>query len=367
MHVRRRIPHARYADAVVRELADRAAQFPGRAASTAYFGGGTPGLWDAGELGRVLAAIRAVYGLPDDAEVTVEVNPGEIDAAKLAALRAHGVNRLSIGAQSFDDRSLKVLGRTHDARAARSTVAEARRAGYDNLSLDLIFGLPQQGREALDRELEALLSLEVEHLSVYGLTIEPRTAFSALVKSRALELPDSERQAELYERTRQRLVGAGYAHHEISSFARPGREARHNTLYWTQAEYLGVGSSSHSLRLSSDGGRLEGERFSNHRSVDRYLAAAPRSTAAPADDPRTADAERLAPDALEREALWLSLRLVGGLDRARHLARFGRDALEASDAWVGLVAEGLVEVASGRIRLTGRGVLFADEVGARLI
>ncbi len=153
----------------------------------------------------------------------------------------------------------------------------------------------------------------------------------------------------------------------FSSFARPGRQARHNTLYWTQAEYLGVGSSAHSLRIVEEAGRSIGERFSNHRSVDRYLAAPPRATSVPGEDARTADSERLAPDALEREALWLSLRLVAGLDRARHVARFGRDPLAASAAWDALIHAGLVEVDPQRIRLSRRGVLFADEVGARLI
>jgi oxygen-independent coproporphyrinogen-3 oxidase len=367
VHARRRIPHERYADAVVRELEDRAALFPDRVASTAYFGGGTPGLWEAAALGRVLEAVRRVYALGADAEVTVEVNPGEIDEAKLAALRELGVTRLSIGAQSFDDRGLRVLGRTHDGEAARAAVAMARRAGHDNVSLDLIFGLPEQGRHAIDRELDALLSLEVEHLSLYNLTVEPRTAFAALVKARALALPDSDRQAELYERVRDRLVGSGYVHHEISSFARAGRAAQHNTLYWTQGEYLGVGSSASSLRIVDDGGRPAGERFSNHRSVDRYLAAPSRRARTPATDPRTAEAERLEPDAFAREALWLSLRLVAGLDRAAYGRRFGRDPLHVSERWPTLLDEGLVEVSPTHIRLTRRGGLFADEVGARLV
>ena len=198
--VRRTIPHERYASAVVAELEARTAEFSGRVASTVYFGGGTPGLWRPESLARVIDAIRTAYALTDDAEITVEVNPGEASGPHLEALCTLGVNRLSIGAQSFDDRSLAVLGRTHDASAARTAVRLARAAGHANVSVDLIFGLPQASRAALDRELEAVLSLETEHVSLYQLTVEPRTAFAALVRERALVLPDDDLQAELYER-----------------------------------------------------------------------------------------------------------------------------------------------------------------------
>ncbi len=365
VHARRRIPHEAYAEAVIAELAARAALFPGRAAVTAYFGGGTPGLWRADRLAAVLDEIRARYALALDAEVTVEVNPGELDLEHLAELRRRGVTRLSIGAQSFDDRSLRLLGRGHDARAGRTAVELARQAGFDNVSVDLIFGLPGQGRGALDVELEALLALDVEHLSLYGLTVEPRTAFAALERAGDLTLPAPERQAELYERVSVRLAAAGYAQHEISSWARPGRAARHNAIYWRQGEYLGVGSSASSLRLGAGGG----ERFANHRSVDRYLAAcraAGPGTDRVADDARVATTEQLGAEALAREALWLGLRLTDGIDRGDHAARFGVDPL-ATPAFAKLVAAGLVESDDRRVRLTSRGRLLADEVGAALV
>ncbi len=352
--VRRIIPHDRYASVVVAELEARTAEFPGRVASTVYFGGGTPGLWRPTALARVVDSIRAKYALRDDAEITVEVNPGEASGPHLEALRAIGVNRLSIGAQSFDDRSLAVLGRTHDAAAARTAVTLARAAGHDNVSVDLIFGLPQASRAALDRELEAVLSLETEHVSLYQLTVEPRTAFAALVRDRMLVLPDDDVQAELYERVRERLAQAGYFHHEISSWARPGRHARHNSLYWSQDEYLGVGASAASLRLD---GRA-GERSTNVRSTDAYLAR-----------PHIEATERLEADALEREALWLGLRLVAGLDRARYLARWGHDPLESERGVVlqRLAEGGLVQVGTTHVSLTPRGQLLADRVGVELL
>jgi oxygen-independent coproporphyrinogen-3 oxidase len=365
VHARKRIPHDTYAAAVIRELEARASLFVGHAAVTAYFGGGTPGLWRPDALGAVLRAIRERLSLPDEAEVTVEVNPGETSEDHLRQLRDLGVNRLSIGAQSFDERSLQVLGRTHDASAARAAVVGARRAGFTNVSVDLMFGLPQATLAALDRELSALLTLETEHVSVYGLTIEPRTAFAALVKSGDLVLPPSEMQASLYERTVERLARAGFVHHEVSSWARPGFHARHNTLYWKQVAYLGLGSSASSLRLDNGGG----VRFSNHRSVDRYLAADKerRAITTLTDDPRIAEVDPLSAEAFEREGLWLGLRLVAGIDRAAYERRFGRDPMSATPALGGMVRGGLVELDEAVVRLTPRGRLVADEVGRRLL
>jgi oxygen-independent coproporphyrinogen-3 oxidase len=374
VHARKRIPHELYADAVIAELESRRGLFPGRAAATLYFGGGTPGLWRADSLGSVLDCVRRAYALAADAEVTVEVNPGELDEEHLASLRARGVNRLSIGAQSFDDRSLRFLGREHDAASSRASVGLARRAGFQDVSVDLMFGLPRMSLAALERELDALLALDADHLSLYGLTIEPRTAFAALVRAGELALPAPEHQAELYERVVERLAKAGYAQHEISSFARAGHHARHNTLYWTQDEYLGVGCSAHSLRLAREDGMGErvlwGERFANLRSVDAWLDAgrkAPAQLRELSEDPRLAERERLDGPALLREALWLGLRMARGLERARFLGRFGRDPLDAHAAFLRLMAAGLVEHDAAHVRLTARGRLLADEVGAALV
>jgi oxygen-independent coproporphyrinogen-3 oxidase len=370
VHARRRIPHEAYAEAAIRELLARAPWFGELAATSLYFGGGTPGLWRPEALGTVVAAVRARLRLTDDAEVTVEVNPGEIDEPQLAALRRAGVTRLSIGAQSFDDRSLRVLGRTHDARAARGSVALARRAGFTDVSVDVMFALPRSAEAAHERELDAVLALEADHVSAYGLTVEPRTAFAALARAGAIELPSSDEQAALYERTDERLRAAGYLHHEISSWARPGHAARHNTLYWRGGEYLGLGCSAASLRVLEQAGRPSGERFTNLRSVDRWLAAgraAPVAPAGPEADPRVGSVERLDPDAFEREALWLGLRLVAGIERAHHRSRFGRDPRAASAAFAALEAAGLVEEGPTHLRLTARGRLLADEVGARIL
>jgi oxygen-independent coproporphyrinogen-3 oxidase len=363
-HAREQIPHERYAEAVLRELEVRAPLFDGRRAVSIYFGGGTPGLWKAACVAEVLAAVQRRLG-GDGAEITLEANPGELPLAQLEALRAAGINRLSLGVQSLQPKHLHTLGRLHGTEEPREAVANARRAGFDNLSLDLMFGLPGQSMEELDRDLDGLLSLEPEHLSIYNLTVEERTPFGAMKREGTLLLPDEGFCADLFERVRARATAAGFEHYEISNFARPGRRAVHNTLYWLGDEYLGLGSSAHSFRRGPEGG----ERFATVRSVDDWFERVPEMGGGPlADDKGLAMYERLAPDALEREAVWLGLRLLDGVDRAGHLARHGSDPVELHAATVErLVREGLAEVTPERLRLTHRGVLFADEVGARFV
>ena len=353
VHARARIPHEQYAAAVKKELADRAALFEGRRLVSIYFGGGTPGLWRADCLGDVLGAVRAAFG-GGELEVTVEANPDDLPREQLDGLRAAGVNRLSLGVQSLEPKHLASLGRTHARGEAERAVADARAAGFANLSLDLMFGMPSQTLTELESDLAGVLAMEPEHVSVYNLTIEDRTAFGGMQRAGLLSVPDSGVCAEMYERIDARLTAAGLGHYEISSWARPGKRAVHNTLYWTGGEYLGLGCSAHSFRRLPDGG---GERFSVARSVDEWLRA-----------PTLASRETLDAGALEREAVWLGLRFLDGIDRAAHARAHGVDPVAAHEAEVArLVAEGLVAVTPERLRLTPRGVLFADEVGARFV
>lgn len=351
MHARQRIPHDRYADAVLAELALRAPLFDGRSAVSAYFGGGTPGLWRPDCIARVVDGLRACFRL--DGEITVEANPDDLPREQLEGLRAAGVNRLSIGVQSLQPKHLHTLGRLHGPDEARRAVREARRAGFTNLSLDLMFALPGQTLDELSRDLDELLALEPDHVSIYNLTVEERTAFHALARRGELKIPESGLAAEMYEHVMARLDAAGFAHYEISSYARPDRRARHNTLYWTGGEYLGLGCSAHSFRRLADGG----ERFSVVRNVDEWLK-----------EPRVVEHTRLDGTALEREAVWLGLRLLDGIDRAVHVRLHGADPVQRHDKEVQrLVQEGLAQVTPERLKLTPRGVLFADEVGARFL
>ena len=358
VHARARIPHEQYAAAVLKELAERAPLFAGRRLTSVYFGGGTPGLWRADCVGEVLAAVRATFaraeGATGELEVTVEANPDDLPREQLAGLRAAGVNRLSLGVQSLEPKHLATLGRTHAAGTAGRALGDARHVGFDNISVDLMFGMPSQTLTELESDLAGILALAPEHVSVYNLTVEERTAFGGLQRAGLLVVPDSGVCAEMYERIDARLAAAGFGHYEISSWARPGRRAVHNTLYWTGGEYLGLGCSAHSFRRLPDGG---GERFSVARSVDEWLRA-----------PSVATRETLDAAALEREAMWLGLRFLDGIDRARHAELHGVDPVQAhADEVRRLVDEGLVTVTTERLALTPRGILFADEVGARFV
>ena len=360
------IPHDAYADAVLTELAARRAWFAGCGAARVdlYFGGGTPGLWRPDALARVLDATRAAFGDPsaEELEITVEANPGELDAQHLAALRAAGVNRLSLGAQAFEDRLLRALGRNHTAAAIPAAVSAARSAGFEAVSLDLIFGVPEQSRDDWRRDLRGRRSrFEPEHVSAYALTIERGTTFGARDRAGQLPRPDDEAVAQMFEDARRHLTAAGLAPYEVSSYARPGHRARHNGLWnWSGAPYLGLGASSASFRPLADG---TGWRFSNARATDSYLRAV-RVTGAAAPAPRQVE-RRTAAD-LENEAMWLGLRTVEGIDRAAHRLRHGRDPLEGRAAARGCVDAGWLLVDEARVSLSPAGFLFADEVASRL-
>ena len=367
-HAREHIPHERYADAVVHELAVRRPLYAGRTLRSVYFGGGTPGLWHADCVARVLAAVLSAFPAHHPSlELTLEANPGELPPAQLAALRLAGINRLSLGVQSLEPRQLVTLGRLHGPGEPVEATANARAAGFDNLSLDLMFGLPGQTLADLDRDLDGILALAPEHLSIYNLTVAERTPFGAMERAGTLNLPDSGICADMFDRVRERTAAVGYEHYEISNFAKPGRRAVHNTLYWNGGEYLGLGSSSHSHHRLPDG---SAERFSTVRSVDDYFEQVFKLPfeGALAADPLVAMHEVITPEAAEKEALWLGLRLLDGVERQAHARRHGMDPVERHGTEVArLVREGLLEVGGERVSLTHRGVLFADEVGARFL
>jgi putative oxygen-independent coproporphyrinogen III oxidase len=355
------IPHDAYADTVVAELATRASWFEGAGPLVSiYFGGGTPGLWRPDALARVLDAARDIFGgaPASTLEITVEVNPGEVDAERLAALRAGGVNRLSIGVQSLDDRLLVALGRNHTAAASLACVPAARAAGFDDVSVDLMFGVPGQSFDDWRRDVDAVVGLAPEHVSAYALTIERGTAFGTLDRAGRLPRPDDELVARMFEHGRAALQSAGLPQYEVSSYARDGRRARHNRLYWSLAPYLGVGASAASFRPLDDGTAW---RFANPRATDVYLQAARAGGGSPA----VRQIERRRAVDLENEAVWLGLRRSDGIDRALHRARHGVDPLAGRAAAATRATNaGWLTVDDTRLRLTPAGVLYADEVAA---
>ncbi|MGH2585560.1 MAG: radical SAM family heme chaperone HemW, partial [Dehalococcoidia bacterium] len=252
-----------FTEALVRELRLWAPRLRGRRVPTVFFGGGTPSLTPLPDLARITQTIRAEYRLDPEAEISLEANPGTVDLAYLRGLREIGINRLSIGVQSLDDGELRMLDRIHDAGTAIEAYEAARAAGFDNVNLDLIFGVAGQTLAGWERTLRRAIALAPEHLSLYALTIEEGTALAAQIARGIAPEPDADLQAAMYERTQDLMAAAGYEHYEISNWCRPGFECRHNLVYWQDGEWLGLGPGAHS--------HLDGRRFAVVRSPGAYI------------------------------------------------------------------------------------------------
>ena len=345
------IPHRPYLTAVLDELALRAREFEGRRLLSVYFGGGTPSLWPADCLGEALSAVCAAFEAePRSLEVTIEANPVDCTAERMAGWREAGIDRVSIGVQSLAPGDLVALGRDHRMGDGPAAVDAALSAGFRRLSADLILGAPRRGGEADDplAGAAALAARDVPHLSVYELTVAEGTPLERQVARGEVVPQDEDRLADLYVSAHDLLAAAGYEHYEVSSYARPGARAVHNSLYWRAAEFLGLGSGAASFRREAGGGGL---RWTNHRSVGRYLAA-------PAAE-RQAATEALNAVELAADRVWLGLRTADGVE-AEALAGHGRliDWLRAS---------GLADVGPDRIRPTLRGFLYSDQVARRVL
>lgn len=334
--VRRARPHDAFADAVLREWDLRRGVVPGRPA-TVYFGGGTPSLAPPDWFARVLRALDPLPG----AEVSMEVNPGDTDAERLAGYRAAGVNRLSVGVQTFDPALAGKLGRKRDAAAAPDVLRLARDAGFASVSLDLIFAVPGQTPAGLGDDLARVADAAPDHVSLYGLAIEEGTAFA---KGRRAPM-DEDAWRALYDLAVDRLAAGGWARYEVSNFARPGHRSRHNEHYWRARHWVGLGPSAH-------GWWPDGSRAANVAGVDAYLGAG---------DP-LATVERPAPDALAFELIWSTLRHVDGLDRAVLRRWTGLD-VRPSEAWT---RGGLVTVDGDRVVLGDAGFPLADALAEAL-
>jgi oxygen-independent coproporphyrinogen-3 oxidase len=316
---------------------------------TVFVGGGTPTLVDAGYIEKVLDACRDLAPFEEDAEITIEGNPGTLTPDRLAAYRRAGVNRLSLGAQSFDDGLLRALGRIHTAGQTGKAVHMAREAGFDNINLDLMYALPGQDMGQWADTLDAAVALGVPHISAYSLIVEPGTQMAARVASGALAVPDDDAVNAMQRQAISRLNAAGYRRYEISNYARPGYECRHNLVYWNRGDYLGLGCAAHSL--------LGGRRFHNPESVDDYLAGVRRQ-----------DETRLTARDVMEETLMLSTRTVQGLDLAAWESAFGTCFERGREDAIGRLEKGgMVERAGGRLRLTTRGMEVQDAVVLELL
>jgi oxygen-independent coproporphyrinogen-3 oxidase len=341
---------SRYADALRREVAYHVSSslWKERTILSIYLGGGTPSLYPSGVLTDLVGLCRVSLPVAEDAEITLEAHPATIRLENLFALREGGINRLSMGVQSFSDVHLQALGRHHTAEGARAAFVAARAAGFTNIGIDLIYGLPNQPFSDWEATLQAAIDLAPEHLSLYGLSVEEGSLFYKKAKAGLLPLPLEEEVIAEYQTAQRRLAAAGYRQYEISNFARPGYECRHNLLYWDRGEVLGIGLSAHSY--------LDHEHRSNTDSLQAYLEAIA------SDRLPIAQIEKVSPEALRKDQIIFGLRKTEGVP----LELFEDDPAlqEAADR---LISEGLLTVASRRIRLTSKGVLLADEVAVAFL
>lgn len=361
-HVAAAWPEAEYTDALIAEMAARAtlpAFAPGKIA-TVFFGGGTPSLFAPRSIGRILDAASGRFGLETDAEITLEANPGTVDLPKLAGYRLAGVNRISFGAQSFNPETLRFLGRIHGPDETREAVRAARRANFERLNLDLIFAVPGQTPADLVSDLDAACALAPDHISAYNLTFEEGTAFfTEMRRGRIRPLP-SDDQAAMYAAVREELPRRGYAMYEISNYAPPGHESRHNLTYWRAESYLGIGAGAHSFARDLAG--PGGHRWWNERMPAKYIAAVQKTglaeTGAETIDARTAASE----------FVFLNLRLRAGFNREHFKRRFNHpiEAIFGNEI-ASLTGDGLLDADDGRIRLTDRGLEMADAVFAEFV
>ncbi|MGH7672780.1 MAG: radical SAM family heme chaperone HemW [Gemmatimonadales bacterium] len=345
--VRKRIPAEEYVDAVLKEIGQRAAVPSGDVVETLYLGGGTPSLLPPEAIAELLRELTRLFRVPTsalrtDVEVTLEANPEDVTPDRASAWRAAGVNRVSLGAQSFDDRVLQWMHRSHDAARIGAAVHALRGAGIDNISLDLIFALPSELGRDWARDLDMACSLLPAHLSLYGLTVEPRTPLDRWISRGAVHPPNEERYADEYLLAHRRLTADGFQFYEVSNAARTGSRSRHNSAYWSGRPYLGLGPAAHSFD-----GRARRWNLSAWEAYRRAVAAG-RSP--------VESEEVLTPEQQELERIYLALRTAEGLP----LTARPPDGLTA------LTASGWVAVTGDRLRCTPEGWLRLDELVAKL-
>ena len=350
-----------YADALVLELGRMSRQWPGATLSSVFLGGGTPSIMPAKALSRVLGAVREGFELLPNAEFTSEANPGTLEAEWLSTAMACGLNRLSLGVQAAQDALLSAIGRVHTFEEAQSAVALARACGVENLNLDLMFGLPGQRLSDYRATVEAAAALRPEHLSAYSLILEPNTPLYDAVMAGRVALPTEDETADMYEQGIAWLADAGFRRYEISNFARPGYECRHNLGYWRGAYYLGAGAAAHGMLPPRDEGQAY-LRYGNAPDVDAYIRALLAGNPPPAQETPVTPREAMF------ETMMLSLRTTTGVSEAEFAGKHGV-ALRAryGQALDGLAADGLGRFEAGRFFLTARGLALQNDALLRLM
>jgi len=336
----------------LKEISLRKDYLHGEQVDTIYFGGGTPSLLEQDELASIIAALRSHFQVAANAELTLEANPDDISTEKLAYWKESGINRLSIGVQSFFEEDLQWMNRAHTASQAMHCIQLAQAAGFNNLTIDLIYGSPTLTDQKWIENIDKAISLGVMHISCYALTVEPGTALQKMIALHKKEDVDSDKQANQFLQLMDRLGAAGYEHYEISNFAKPGYRSRHNSSYWQGKKYLGLGPSAHSFN-----GSLRQWNIANNA---LYIQSLSENTI-PSEE------EKLTPVQHLNEYIMTALRTVEGIDLKTIEQRFGKGEAEtilrSATKWID---RGMCLVANGRITLTKKGKLFADGIAADL-
>ena len=345
-----------YVSALKKEMAFHAQNMfsEHRRVRSIFLGGGTPTVLPGDLLAVILDNCRTYFSLAEDAEITVECNPGTVTPEKFALLKEAGVNRISIGVQAYQQRLLSLLGRNHSFREFAAAVDSCRQAGFENINFDLIYGIPGQTMRDWQETLDVILDNSPRHISAYCLKIEPDTPLHREVTSGYLVPCDEDTQLEMYWYTIKLLADRGYVHYEISNFALPGMEARHNLIYWHNEEYLGLGPAAHSM--------LDKYRFSNVESVASYIKKLEKKETAVYRKTRLTEAEQIS------ETVFLGLRLLAGLDTNEFEQRFKQSFFDIYQKQIDkLIGLDLIKIAENRVLLTKKGLPVANEVFAEFI
>jgi len=350
-------PEERYVDGLIKELQFylNKENWLGRDIYSIFFGGGTPSLFSADSIGKILTSISKETNFLSDIEVTLEANPGtvyeELGLQKLVGFKAAGVNRISFGAQSFNANKLKFLGRIHAPDDTRKAVANVVKAGFSNFNLDLISGIAIESISDWDEDLKAVLALEPKHISAYTLTIEPGTEFHHQERKGVIQSADENTLAEMYQYTQQVLSQNGYAQYEISNYCQPGYECRHNLHYWRAGDYLGLGAGAHSHS------KIESKRWSNIPGPTHYMERIESEGTA------QQRVEQLSPEQKELEFLFLNLRTASGISKSDYQQQFQKDIELCFEEEINrLSKEDLLSCDDKQIKLTTKGFLFSDYV-----
>jgi oxygen-independent coproporphyrinogen-3 oxidase len=355
------IPETKYTDALLRELEYYGAEeaWRGRTVQSIFFGGGTPSTFKPASIGKLLAWVAATFPINADCEITMETNPGTVDQANFAGYRDAGVNRISVGVQSFQPRLLKFLGRIHDAEEAKRALHVVKQAGFDNFSFDLIYASPGQTLAELASDLDTALELQPPHLSAYNLTFEEGTPFHHEYRAGRMVTLSEDEEIAMAELIESKLCAAGLKRYEISNYARPWFQSRHNLNYWRAGDYLGLGAGAHSYKRNPDG--ITGTRWSEEKNPGRYMSLVEKSSHAVIER-ETIDFQKAA-----GEFMFLGLRMTAGISIESFRTRFGKSPIEFYPRIRIWIDGKFMEEHKGNLRLTQKGLMLANSIFVEFI